>query len=353
MPKLENVPPPLRTVAIRNYRSIASCSVDLGRLTVLVGRNGAGKSNFVDALRFVADADRRHFLDAVRARGGWQSVVRRGADETVGFDIDLSVRDAGHKYSKCTQKVRRVENGGFCEPFPEAPPPVMEFYGFDPATMRKAQVPESGDSSLSRETWLEPDGRNLASMLARLKELRPERVERIVQYLSAIVPGIESVSRVPAGPWETLEFTQRVSESEEPTRFYATSMSDGTLRALAALVAVNQVSESGESIPFVAIEEPETALHPAAAGVLLEAFRAASAHTQILLTTHSPELIDELDLDTVCLLAVQFEGGETKIGPIDAASREAVRRHLATPGELLRMDQLHVAAQAHAAGVSS
>ena len=47
--------PFLKRVCIRNYKSIGACSVELGALTILVGRNGSGKSNFLDALRLVAD----------------------------------------------------------------------------------------------------------------------------------------------------------------------------------------------------------------------------------------------------------------------------------------------------------
>ncbi len=45
----------LKRVKIRNYKSIAHCDVELGPFTLLVGRNGSGKSNFLDAIRFVAD----------------------------------------------------------------------------------------------------------------------------------------------------------------------------------------------------------------------------------------------------------------------------------------------------------
>ena len=57
-------------VSLRNYKSIAACDVQLQPLTFLVGRNGAGKSNFLDALRFVADALNSSLDHAIRARGG-------------------------------------------------------------------------------------------------------------------------------------------------------------------------------------------------------------------------------------------------------------------------------------------
>jgi predicted ATPase len=118
-------------------------------------------------------------------------------------------------------------------------------------------------------------------------------------------------------------------------------MSDGTLRALGILVALFQSQGSSvPSVPLVGIEEPEVALHPAAVGALLDALREASESTQVIVTTHSPDLLDFADPDKELLLAVYAEKGETQIAPVDEASRKAVRDRLYTPGELLRMDQL-------------
>ncbi|MCY4452121.1 MAG: AAA family ATPase [Immundisolibacterales bacterium] len=64
-------------VALRNYKSIATCNVSLAPLTILVGQNGAGKSNFLDALRFTAQALRFSLDHAVRERGGINEVRRR------------------------------------------------------------------------------------------------------------------------------------------------------------------------------------------------------------------------------------------------------------------------------------
>jgi predicted ATPase len=112
------------------------------------------------------------------------------------------------------------------------------------------------------------------------------------------------------------------------------------LRTLGALVAVAQLAEGGDPVRLVGIEEPETALHPAASAALMDALHEAAVNTQVVVTTHSPDLLDRLDLDSDRLLVVQIRDGGTEIGRVDRASREAVAEHLATPGELLRMDYL-------------
>ena len=117
-------------------------------------------------------------------------------------------------------------------------------------------------------------------------------------------------------------------------------MSDGTLRALGALVAVAQLASDASSIRFAGIEEPETALHPAAAGALMDALREASSRTQVVVTSHSPDLLDQIHVERDTLLVVTSKNGNSRITQADPASRDAIRRHLYTPGDLLRMDQL-------------
>jgi hypothetical protein len=210
---------------------------------------------------------------------------------------------------------------------------AMGFYNLNPEAIKELQSPDAGD-------LLHSDGGNLASVVARLSSERPETMERIRTYLTTIIPEITRLERVALGPKETLQFWQRVEGAEHPWRFYASSMSDGTLRALGALVAVMQITRGTHPVRLVGIEEPETALHPAAAGALVDALREASSQTQILVTSHSPDLLDQIDLDRDGLLVVVAPEGTTRIAPADAASMEALRRHLYSPGELLRMDQL-------------
>jgi predicted ATPase len=93
-------------------------------------------------------------------------------------------------------------------------------------------------------------------------------------------------------------------------------------------------------VPLVALEEPEDALHPAAAGILRDSLRAASNSTQLLVTSHSPDLLDDPNFDSDALLAVVAVEGATSVAPLDEAGRAVLRDHLYTAGELLRMNQL-------------
>jgi len=117
-------------------------------------------------------------------------------------------------------------------------------------------------------------------------------------------------------------------------------MSDGTVRALGILVALFQSGNGAGPVTLVGIEEPEIALHPAAAGLLRDGLREASRSTQVIVTSHSGDLLDNGELDPASILAVYADKGSTHIAPLDAAGKTALRDRLYTPGELLRMDQL-------------
>jgi predicted ATP-binding protein involved in virulence len=92
---------------------------------------------------------------------------------------------------------------------------------------------------------------------------------------------------------------------------------------------------------LIGIEEPETALHPAASAVLREALERASEHTQIIVTSHSPDLLDDVAITPEKILVVVSDEGATRIVPLADGSRNAIKDHLCSAGELLRMNQLN------------
>jgi predicted ATPase len=185
------------------------------------------------------------------------------------------------------------------------------------------------------------DGSNIASVLGQLASNDKATKQRIEEYLSKVVPGVYGVDVKVVGPKETLEFRQQVAGSRDPWRFLASNMSDGTLRALGILVALFQATNNGKKkVPLVGVEEPEVALHPAAAGVLLDSLRDASRKTQVIVTSHSPDLLDDKDIDSESILAVVSQGGVSEIGPLDRAGKSVLMDRLYTAGELLRLNQL-------------
>ena len=370
---------------VKNYKSSAACDVQLQPLMFLVGPNGSGKSNFLDALRFTADG-LRHSLDhALRERGGIGEVRRRSGGHPTHFGVrfEFQLRDGstGHyafrvgarpeggyevQTEECavrnvralTPEIKFAVTRGKVRTNASATPaasidrlylvnasgtpefrPVydafskMGFYNLNPDRIRELQSPDAGE-------LLARDGHNMASVLAQLERSSPEGKRVIEEYLSKVVPGVHGVDAKAIGPTQTLEFRQRVAGSKDPWRFLAANMSDGTLRALGVLIALFQSANGAGTVPLVGIEEPEAALHPFAAGVLLDSLRDASERTQVLVTSHSGDLLDDERISTESILAVYAEEGLTQIAPLDEAGRSALRQRLYTAGELLRQNQL-------------
>lgn len=374
----------IRRVVLRNYKSIAACNVTLSPLTFLVGANGSGKSNFLDSMRFVADSLRTSLDHALRDRGTIKEVRRRSGGHpnhfAVRIDFALSAGIAGH----FSFRVGAKPSGGYevqneeCHLLPSEPGEPAAYYQVRAGQVissSQAQLPASLPDRLQlvaasglpefRKVYdalssiqvynlnpreisamqrpdpgelLRRDGGNASSVLQNLDLTTRGRIDA---YLARIVPGVQSVEPKTLGQQETIEFRQAVRGQQHPWHFLAGSMSDGTLRALGVLLAIHQLGAGSDRPPsLIGLEEPETALHPAAASVLLAALREASRNTQIVVTSHSPDLLDNPDIDATSIYAVENDDGLTRIGLIDAAGREMLRQNLFTPGELLRQNQL-------------
>lgn len=370
---------------IENYRSIGRADIPFGDgLTILVGPNGAGKSNVLDALRFLAEAMSDPLAKVLSDRGGINEVRRRsnGHPRNFSLRLDFSLGDGGcgnYVLSIGSQpnkgfvisgevccllrpgsvpEIFHVREGSVAE---TTQPPVaitadacylramsgnpvfrpaydllkrMCVYNINPAEIRRVQTSDPGEE-------LRRDGSNIAAVLRRLGREHDDRKQRIESFLQAIVPGIVGVEAKALANMETIEFRQRVAGAKDPWSFPASGMSDGTLRALGVLVAIFQRPSPGTcEIPIVGIEEPEVAVHPFALGILLDALHDAAATRQILVTSHSPDLLERVDIDTDRLFAVAGDEGRSVIADVDPLGIEAIRERLTTAGELLRQNRL-------------
>jgi predicted ATPase len=374
--------PKINQVQIRNYKSIGQAVVDLEPFTAFVGANGAGKSNFVDALAFVQECLSHSIELAFKNRGGIGAVRRRSGGHPTNIGIRLLLnpgRDLFADYSfeiaaktgerfrvareRCVTRrlfspedvVFEVADGKFIKEIPgiraKMSPdrlalfaasatdefrPVYDFltsmrlYSIVPGRLREFQDPDPGD-------FLKPDGSNAAAVLKHLhEEQNSGQYDRICHLLSKVVQGVEQVEQRAVGQKETLMFKQDVGQ-KYPWTFDAVNMSDGTLRVLGLLLAVYQPHHHS----VVAIEEPEATVHPAAAELIMQVLLDAAHERQVLVTTHSPDILDHKELQDHQIRVVTRVRGNTSIAPVSLSGRQAIREKLYTPGELLRNDELN------------
>ena len=391
-PPTGDAPPPfcIRRVRLVNYKSFESCDVSLGPLTVLVGRNGAGKSNFLDALAFVGGLSSRSIWDVMDEHGGLLTLLHRTTTTDRMFSVEVTadffdantagVEEVGYRFEYDARLVGPpdrvgetfwLQRGAGKRIFRRSGTPVGSDFGPGDVCMEQVQV-SSGYSllgvatevairqfrtSLRRirrysiqpdalrlpqrpgaPTFLKRDGSNAATVYRFLRESGSWRAGRLLSYLQAVVPQVADI-RVTGDDYERLEFLWRAGAGDG-TWFPAAAMSDGTLRAFGVLLAALQTTESEGDPSVILLEEPEAGLHPAAVRALVDALDEASLRVQVILTTHSPDLLDAEGVTPERVRVVEARDGATVAGPVDEAGAEIVRDHLNTLGGLERDDRL-------------
>ena len=388
----------LHKVTLQNYKSIPWSTIDFSNLTVLLGRNGSGKSNIADALAFISEATTLPLQAVFNRRGGPASVIRKRPSRAtlsdgsqplglafefksiqpplpeesrsrsprmkdarysvqiqvgrIGFSIvreqcwvtDYSGRKNwfDRRGQSITSNVEFLANipesivarDALALPFIGGLQPFrilvntlrsMAVYAIEPAKLREFQDPDSGER-------LSPDGSNAASVLREMAKDDPESLARMLEVLASVVPELKAVRANISGRKQILRFTQKWSEHETIT-FDSFNMSDGTLRAFGLLLAVFQSPRPS----ILLIEEPEISLHPAATAVILDVLKSISDRTQVICTTHSPEVLDHISPNDDSIRVVAWKDGMTNIGRVDGIAKNALQKHLSTAGELLRM----------------
>lgn len=371
-------------VIVKRFRSFLSAVIDIENPLFLVGRNGAGKSNIANVFSFVAEAMVLPLQAVFDKNGGISSVRNRSSVKSappnigVRFEFGCSEQLDGGYYAF---EVKALPNYGFrivqeqcvintlqggrwwfdrrggfesnasglvpaLGPTALALPLVggderfapifkllgsMRVYAIEPGKLREMQDPDSGLS-------LRADGSNAASVLQELTTrgaLQEQKRGEIYGFLEAIVPDTRAVLPKKHGNKLSMTFVQQWEANKKLT-FDAFSMSDGTLRSLGLILAVLQQP----SPSLLIIEEPEATIHPGALDALLDLIKRASKTMQVLVTTHSPDLLDASWITEDNIRIVTWEQGASHVLRLADETRHALRAHLMGAGEMLRSNAL-------------
>jgi predicted ATPase len=373
----------IKRVWAKNYRSLANIEVDLEPITVLVGQNGSGKSNFVDVFRFVYDACRMGMDAAIVDRHG-MSALRRWSAKGRPYDVEigLMVEDPAWlaHYSFILGSERRGEyrvkreicqitsrtnnatsiyetSGGAMVRPPDGINPVISdrslllpliataepydalyeyltsfaFYNIFPNTLTEPQKP-------ANPYPLDEHGSNLASTLREMQRTRDPLLAQLRDSLQTVLPDVMDFQVSQVGGYLVTRLRHLMS-TDDRASFELSQESDGTLRMLGILVALHQ----GAPRTLLTLEEPELTIHPGALRLLWDEIEAAASRSQIVITTHSPDLLDLCTADK--LRVVEKVNGATLIDPIEEQQKQAIQERLFAPGELLRAHGLRRAEQ--------
>ena len=347
----------IKEFRISNFKSIADKPITLGNFNVLIGANASGKSNFVDSLRFLHDLISDGLSISVGRRYGWENVITRGKDKSVKISADLVYEfkygveefkykkktyypldikyklEIGHNlrrhYINIEKLVARFEHDKIVT--------VEEFerlrrkiqirnsltFGKQTSTTAPKRADEAPflqagfacagsnilydiiddwrfydiDVQVARSSCYEgeqhillDDGRNLAVVLDKLQEPSLRHVRKqVMELMSMLVPGFSS--------WLTVKqfdgsLGYKIRETGIKKAILPQMASDGTIRLLCIILALLYQPSTAA---LICIDEPERYLHPQIFEPIVDIMRAVSEVTQLVVTTHSTELVKWLE----------------------------------------------------------
>ena len=332
----------LNRIELAGFKSIRELELDLHSLNVLIGANGAGKSNLISLFGMLNQMVEQNFQVHVRRQGGSNTFLHFGqehtdkitvylrfyqnayrcvwvptvddklifAEETGIFYSDYGVSEqpwgSGHQESLLPDKAEQfvfnvpidvLRGLKSCK--------VYHFHN----TSDAAKVKRIGD--INDNLRLRPDAGNLAAFLYRLYRTNVDHYEAIRDTIRMVAPFFDDFILRPLPENENkirLEWRERGSD----TPFLAHYLSDGSLRfmCLATLLLQPQLPST------VLIDEPELGLHPYAITVLASLMRSAAARTQVIVSTQSVSLVNQFEPED--LLIVERKDQATVIERVDA-----------------------------------
>lgn len=342
----------LTWASFQNFKLLKQVEVDLSRLTLLVGKNGSGKSSILQALHYLSETGERgegevkSLPDSLKLLFGGPRELRRHATLPERGPISIAMRDEEGRMLKVESQPRKevqprlslswTDTGGtraislpgesiekFLALYSE--PSVRRFAAalflhLDANVMIKPSVAES------EQPRFEHDGEGLASVLNYFAGAEPAILEALTEDLRKVVPEVRGIRTFPASLTRRRQERivigdQAVNRSFEEQvwghRFaldmgrgrivQADALSEGTVLSLGLLAALRHP----QCPRLVLADDIDRALHPAAQAELVQCIRAilaARPDLQMVCTTHSPDLLDHVQPEEVRVLALDAEG---------------------------------------------
>jgi predicted ATPase len=332
----------INKVQFHNFKALRDVTVDLTRLTVLVGPNGSGKTSVLQGLSYLADA--QNWRNAGDVLGGVQNalaLVSAGAGPEMVLMCDddrgwLRVeKDARQHFQSPTKDFARFDlDVALTEAGPQVRLGILrggEFAGaarLGPAMLLRLDLKQiiAPSYSESPNPQLDSDGAGLASTLAYIASDHPARFEELLDALRSVIPSVDDIrfprARVVRPESEIVTFDGKTYTRQSERVFWGNAMefdfqgasripahmvSEGTLLVLALLTAL-----MGPARPrLVLLDDLDRALHPQAQRDLVGLLRRLldqASDLQIVATSHSPYLLDQLQPEEVRLTTIKDDG---------------------------------------------
>lgn len=338
---MENIT--INKIHIKGWKSIKDAEVNLGKINILIGANGSGKSSFLsifDLLRAITNKNDLIFFSAVN--GGADALLHYGIKNTKEINVSITINEKTYRfalspdingnlfvnpssygYSKSAEYIddtggvtesesaycRKTDDKTEEKEIAEGFPTFILYHFFD--TGCGSRMKSVCDADENR--CLFPDGANLAAVLYKIKNESPKRYEKIIFIINLIFPEFKDFVFDINNNYITLRWQDKFSID---TTFRLSALSDGTLRFAALTVLLTQPNPP----KVIIIDEPELGLHPEAIITLSEMIIKASAKSQIIISTQSADLISCFEPENI--LIAEKRSGETAISRPDKEELE-------------------------------
>jgi predicted ATPase len=296
----------LEEIQIEGFRSLKSVTWKPGRLNVLIGPNGGGKSNLLRALDLLRVAATGGLRETILRMGGMVPLVWDGEARSIRFEVEYHSEPVFP--GKYIFQIDRLGNSGDFTATTILPPPGTHLWSIH-ADMRVDQSSELRSATVTRsERRIESDGQNLVPVLHTLYTGDQEFKEFIDSTMTTAFPDDYAELGFPPAAHGRVELNLRRRHRKRPDS--ASDLSDGTLRFLLILAILG----SPDPAPLIAIDEPETGLHPRMLPIIAAVAANTSAKSQIIFSTQSPQFLDAFDKDDdLTVTVVGSNGSETAL----------------------------------------
>ena len=308
----------IQNIQLYNYKSITSCDLSFQNLNIIIGANGAGKSNLLSFFDLMRAFTKEEFLQAhVTQKGGPDAFLRYGRKNTKSFSAALTVTDIPYRF---TLEVTEADTFFFAEE------KIMDTKGnawnhqlMQRESMlanRPAFVPDAFVNEISQwrtfhlndtcgtspiikkqliadNRYLREDGSNISAFLYLLKEQYPKNYRHIVKTVQRIAPFFTDFTFQQVG--DLVELFWNENASDIPLKVHL--LSDGILRFICLTTLLLQPKDLMPQTIF--IDEPELGLHPFALNILAGLIRSVSADRQLIISTQSPEFLNAFTAEAI------------------------------------------------------
>jgi predicted ATPase len=326
----------LSRIVLKGFKSITECDIELTQLNILIGCNGAGKSNFISFFRMVQEILDRHLQVFVGRQGGPDTVLHFGRKTTEQLEIELYF--GNNRYFATLEPTQdnrlmffqesfgwggsewEIGSGHFeTQVFTGTGTGIDEYVLSAMQQWRVYHFHDTSDSAYVKQAapindniYLRPDARNLAAFLYLLKNNYSQSYQQIVKTIRLVAPFFSDFLLRPS-PHNNDVIELEWFEQGQDMPFKAHLLSDGTLRFIClATVFLQPTSLQPETI---LVDEPELGLHPYAITILASLMRNISREKQVIVSTQSVELLSEFTAKDV--IVVDRKDGKSLLRRLD------------------------------------